>query len=269
MMIRTLVTSCVLAALGAGAHADPKADAKAHVDMAATLHGQGKFADALAELETAYSIDAQPGLLYAMAQVQVKLDRCADAIPNYEKFIASKPGAVPEKAAHEAIEQCQKLLASRPPPVQPEPTPTPTPAPVPTPVPVASTAPDASPMIDRSPPPPPAEHPPTGRAWYKDPLGGVLVGAGVAGVAVGVVFYRKATADVDAAEHAANYGASEELVDRASSRRTIATIAGVAGAALITGGVLRYVIGGRGERRTVAVVPTSGGGAMVGLGGRF
>ncbi len=104
--------------------------------------------------------------------------------------------------------------------------------------------------------------------WYRDPVGGVLVGGGVAGIVAGAILFRSATSDIDAAESATNYGASEDLVSRASSRRTIAAVVGVTGGALIAAGVVRYVLVRRGERRTLAVVPAHGG-AIVGFGGRW
>jgi len=252
---RWLVGVVALAVIAGTASADPEAEAKVHVDKAATLHGEGNYAEALAELAAAYKIDPQPGLLYAMAQVQVKLQRCADAIPNYEKFIASSPGAVPEKAAHEAIDACKVTLANQAPPPPPDPTPAPVPVPV-------------DPTPPSTPPSEPTPERPGGRAWYKDPVGGIALGGGVVGVVVGVVLYRSATADIDAAEAASNYGASEDLVDRASRRRIYAAIAGTAGAALITTGVIRYLSVRRHEQHAIAIVPTTGG-AVLGFGGRF
>lgn len=258
--------ACVLA-LGAGiAFGDPKADAKVHLDKAAAFHAQGKFVDALFELDAAYVLTPDPGLLYAMAQVQVKLERCAEAIPNYERFLASKPADKAEKAAREAIAACKATIA------KPEPRPEPKPdAPPPIPAPKREPTAPARPQVAEAPLPPiapPPEKPARGRSWYADPLGGALVGVGVAGGFVGVLLYRKASSDIDAAERAANYGGSEDLVDRAASRRRIATIAGVAGGALVIGGVIRYVMVGGREQRQVAIVPTAGGAAVT-FGGRW
>jgi hypothetical protein len=254
------------------ASADPKADAKAHIQKAAGFHGEGKFVDALFELDAAYALDPDPGLLYAIAQVQVKLDRCAEAIFNYEKFIASSPGDKPAKAAREAIAACRTTLRAKanPEPPKPEPKAEPIAEPKPEPPKPEPAKPEPPRVADTTPPPvaPAPEKPSGGRAWYADPLGGVLVGVGIAGGVTGVLLYRKASSDIDAAPGATNYGNSEDLVERAESRRKLATIAGVAGGALVIGGIIRYVTAGGREQRGVAIVPTSGGAAVT-LGGRW
>ncbi len=276
MMTRLPLLLLLIAGVAA---ADPKGDAKAHVQKAAAFHAEGKFVDALFELDAAYTLDPDPGLLYAIAQVQVKLDRCAEAIFNYEKFIASKPGDKPAKAAREAITACRTTLRakSNPEPAKPEPKPDPKPEPKPEaaePKPEPAKPEPAKPAPPRvaetaSPPiEPPPEKPSQGRAWYADPLGGVLVGVGIAGGVTGVLLYRKASSDIDAAESAQNYGSSEDLVDRAASRRRLATIAGVAGGALVIGGIIRFVTASGGEKRQVAIVPTTGGAAVT-FGGRW
>src|SRR4051812_39387086 len=103
------------------ADADPKADAKHHIETAMVAHGEGRFADALIELTTAYDLDPQPDLLYAIAQVHVKLDRCTDAIGYYEKFLATNPKPAPAKAAREAIAVCKKKVGKVPAKTEPTP----------------------------------------------------------------------------------------------------------------------------------------------------
>src|SRR5690349_4332587 len=64
-----------------------KQELKAHMNRATKAHKAGKFEVALTELEAAYALEADPKLLFAMAQVEQKLDRCGAAIDNYEKFL--------------------------------------------------------------------------------------------------------------------------------------------------------------------------------------
>jgi len=247
----TLATVTVIA-LAPRAHAD---DAKPHIERATELHKEGKYAEALDELRLAYRLDPQPNLLYAIAQLHVKLGKCPEAISYYEQFLATQPDTGPASAARQAIEVCK----STPPPpvVTPEPTPTPPP-------------PDPTP-----PAPEPTPTPPTGPAaqgvtpLYKDPIGAALVGAGVVAGVVSVVFYRGARGDLDDAEAAATYQESQDLVDSGHGKRTIAAIAGGGALVLIGAGVIHMVVRDRGTaERSLAISPATGG-ALVTWGGRF
>lgn len=265
-IIRLVASLCVLVAALSTAAADPKLEAKARIESAMVHHGNARYAAALADLTAAYELDPQTDLLFAIAQVHVKLDRCADAIPYYEKFIAAKPGAGPEAAAREAITVCKAKLPAEP---KPEPTPPPTTGTTTEPTTettttVATTTEPAQPLTE---PPPMRDEP---RAWFKDPVGGALVGVGVAGVVVGAVLYTGARGKLDDAENADTYEQSEALIDDARSTRTIAAIAGIGGVVLIGAGVTRYIMvrGRTREEATLGVVPTRGGAAIT-FGGSF
>jgi hypothetical protein len=56
---------------------------------------------------TAYALDPRPELLYAIAQVHVKLGECPQAITFYERFIASNPKPEHVARARQAIEVCK------------------------------------------------------------------------------------------------------------------------------------------------------------------
>lgn len=232
-------------AMPLAASADSRSEARDHIAKATELHKQNKFAEALAELQTAYALDPQPQLLFAMGQLHVALGQCQDAIPFYERFLATHPGDDAAGATREAIDACKK----NPPPAVTEPTPPePTPQPQPQPQPVA--------------------HPSSeGRPWYGDTLADGLVIGGVVSGVVAIVMYRNATSARDDADHAATYDAYGTLIDRAKTDRTYAIIAGVASAALIAGGATHYVLT-RDRSVDVAVVPTHGGAAL-GIAGRF
>ena len=230
-----------LLALPAVAIAGPKekAEAQKHIEKATTAHQNGKYDVALTELQTAYALDPQPDLLYAIGQVHVKLGKCPDAIGSYEKFLATNPPAEPAAAAREAIETCQK---EAPPP--PEPTPEPAPPPQP-------------------PPPPPA---PERRPFYTDVIGSSLVGVGVVSVVVGVVMYSTAVSTLDDAEAAITYDMHKDLVDDAHGKRNLGLVFGAVGIAAIGVGVWHYTKF-RSEQ-TVAVAPTASGGMVTWM-GRF
>ena len=196
--MRAVGTALVLVGLATQpARADAKASAKQRVEAASAHHAAGRFTEALHELTAAYSLHPRADVLYAIAQVHVKLGDCALAITFYERFLSTRPSAGAADAAHEAIETCR----TQPPPAPATALPAP-PAPQP---PVAVTA------------PPTTSEP---RRWYKDPVGGGLVGAGLACGVISLISYRGATGDLDAAETAETYPhmPSSSTVRAASAR---------------------------------------------------
>ena len=223
------------------ASADPKTEARVHVDKATELHKANKFAEALEELKTAYALDPQPQLLFAMGQLHVALGRCPDAIPFYERYLASHPDADAENATREAIDTCKH----EPPPAVIVPVAPPQPPP------------EARPVQQQAPPQPEA------RPWYGDKLADGLVIGGVVSGIIGLVMYRNATAALDDADHAPDYTAYGNLVDDAHRDRTYAIVFGVAGAALVAAGTVHYM-----WTREVTVAPVAGG-ATVSVAGRF
>lgn len=219
------------------AHAGDRA--QPHIAKAMEAHKAGNFTIALAELQQAYSLEPRPELLFAIGQVNVKLDRCADAIGYYEKYLATKPSAQATADTNEAITTCKTQLAAAPPP----------PAPV----------------------PPPASTTPVGgrRPWYSDKLGDGLVLAGLTTSAIGVVLYVGARGDLDDAESAMDLSHYQDAIDRAHEKRTWSVILVGGGVALIGAGVAHYMLGDRStETRGVGVVPTRSGG-LVTWGGSF
>ena len=90
-----VLTVAVLTALAASAQADDSVPPPSPVERATQLYKDGKYPEALVALEQAYAVDPQPKLLYAIAQVHVKLGRCPDAIVFYERFLATNPDAGP------------------------------------------------------------------------------------------------------------------------------------------------------------------------------
>jgi hypothetical protein len=277
-----LIALVVSAPLVAEAKPTPKGARKAksvklHMDRAAKAHKAKKFEVALTELEAAYAIDPQTKLLFAIAQVQAKLDRCDGAIENYEKFLASTKDKQQQTIVKQAIAACRtKLVAATP---EPEPTPEPPPPPVePTvvdPAPRSEPAPEPMPVIDDA--PPPVRSPIMGAAdtprsrgatpWYKDVVGDALVIGGVASGALSVVMYLKAKGELDDAERATTLERYEQLVVDAHDHRTYAVIFAGAGVVLLGGGLLRYALHDDGESRGVALAPTSGGAVVTWSGG--
>ncbi len=253
-----------------------KVSAKVHTDKAAKAHKAGEFDVALTELKAAYAIDPQPKLLFAIAQVQAKLDQCPDAIANYEKFLAVEKNKQKQAVVRQAIAACTEKVAATPVPSDPpEPTPedalvapatepiTPEPAPLPI---------DDQPMptVEDSPlPPPPAAVTVTvsAKPWYKDVLGDALVLSGIAAGAVSIVMYSGARSSLEDAESAATLDEYERDVSDAKDKRMYAVILAGGSAVLIGAGILRYKLRDTGEARGVAIAPTRGGGFVTWTGG--
>jgi len=108
--------------------------------------------------------------------------------------------------------------------------------------------------------------------WYKDKLGDGLVLGGLVASVIGLVEYRSALSDLDAAEDRSTTTTLDrynELVDDAHGKRTTSILLVGAGTALIAAGVVRFVLlEGSTEARGVGVAPAHGGGVVT-YGGRF
>lgn len=250
--MKLLAVIVVLLSCGRLAHGgDVKAEARAHVARATELHDASRFREALEELKTAYALDPDPRLLYAMGQLHVSLGECEQAIGFYERFIASRPSAKATALANEAIETCK----TDPPPALGA-------APADSPAPVV-----ARPIINVvMPPPPPAPRPvdaPPARPWYTDHVADALVASGVVASIVGGATYRGALDDRERANAAASYDRYASLIDRAHTKRMYAIGLGVGGAALVTAGVLHFVLASRRPSDAgVQIQPTRSGGTV-------
>jgi hypothetical protein len=259
-----------------------------HIAKATKAHRDGRFDDARVELEAAYALDPQPDLLYAIGQVHAKLGNCSAAITYYKLFVAVQKDPQVARVIDQAISACKPAPApaGQPPPPDAPPRPDASPAPVgiratpprdherpPAQKPALpgdqapSPAPGSKPFT-RTPPASAARHAP----WYQDKLGDVLVLGGVAATVVGLIEYRGALSDLDAAEDRASTTSLtryHELVDNANSKHTMSIVLTGAGASLIVAGILRYALHDRTEdTSTVGVAPAHGGGVVT-YGGRF
>lgn len=237
--LRTLTISLVLCA-PLVAHAGDKA--QPHIAKAMQAHKAGNFAEALAELQLAYKLDPKPELLFAIGQVNVKLERCDDAVTYYEKYLATKPTARAAADTREAIATCkaQQLAAQLPPP----------PLPPPSDSPYLPGREKAAVTHTRAP-------------WYKDKVGDALVVGGVAASVIGLVLYAGARGELDDAESAPDLPHYEDLVDSAHSKRTWSIVLVGSGVALIGVGVAHYMLHDRHtETRGIGMVPTTSGGLV-------
>ena len=224
------------------ARADKKAEAKEHFAKAEEAHKDGRYDDALTELNIAYTLDPQPELLYAIGQVHVMKGECVEAIPFYQRFLDSNPSDAATTKTKEAIETCKRLQPGEK--VRTEK--------------VYITVPGKTTTVTKETSP-----------WYTDALGDtfLILGLGAGGAAGW--FYSQALSDRTHADQVTSYAEYDSLLKTAQNKQLYSIIAAGAGGALVTIAIITYAVRDRThERRTVAVVPTSDG-AMVTWGGHL
>lgn len=265
----------VLAVAPTTALADTKEEAKAHIAKATKAHKEGRFEAARIELDAAYALDPKPDLLYAIGQVEAKLGRCGEATTYFRRFVATQQDPQVAKVVDQAIAACKPApeATTNPPPPADDPPPanglppaTNKPAPADKPAPVTD---KPAPVAARPQPFAGTTSTPTGAQpspWYQDKLGDGLVLGGIVATVIGVVEYRGALSDLDAAEdktQTRNLADYHQRVDSAHGKRTASVVLVGAGGALITAGILRYVLHDRTtETRTVGIAPAHGGGVV-------
>lgn len=189
---------------------------------------EGRWDDASVAFDAAWRRSGNPTFLYTRAQVERKAGRCEVAIELYEQFLTTSPPAEAERAAQEYLAECR---ASLPPPD-----------------PVATTPPDPVPATIDAPPPPQ----PRARRWNRDPLAPVLVATGGAAMIGGAALLGVAAARFHGARDEPDDG---DYSDRIAGARRL-EIAGATvlpiGTALVIGGVIRWALLARAERRACA-----------------
>jgi tetratricopeptide (TPR) repeat protein len=241
-MKRALLLVAILA--GTASAAPKKKAAKKEFDKGVAAYTNGDFIGAAEAFSRSNAIEADVETLFAWAQSERKLDRCDKALELYTKLLAMDMPAENKEAIKVQAGECKDILGQPGQPVsgktdKVEKTEK---APDPTPPNTTTTTPDTTSGPGESQQPPPSSPTtPEGRTWWKDPVGGALVGAGVVGVGLGVVFLVQGSAAESDKETAMNYDDYVALDERAKSRGQLGVISLVAGGALAAGGVAWYV----------------------------
>jgi len=230
--MRTLL---LLITLVSPAFADGAAD---HVAAGKRAFADQRYAEAAAEFRAAYDLQADPKLLYSIAQAQRMAGDCTGAIASYEAFIATKSDPKLSEFSKENIARCKELLAKEPPPSPPIEKPA---EPPPPPPPVEKPIEPAM--------PPPVERPPVATApWYRDYVGDALLGGGAAAIVVGSVVWLGGRSAASAANDATDYAtfvAKRDAAASAVTKQAVGIGVGIAGVALAIGGVVHFTVAGR------------------------
>ncbi len=189
------------------------------------LYRVREFEKAVGEYKAGALIEDVPVFHYNLGQCYRQLGKYEDAIWHYERFIErGKPTGQMRGAVDAFLTQMRAELekkATTQPPIEPAPEPTP-----PTPPPQPKTTKVKVP----------------GEPWYRDRIGWGLAGAGLVGIGVSSGLFANAKNIEGDANDEMIQTKREALRDRASSRRTVGTIVGIGGAALLLGGLVKLAL---------------------------
>jgi tetratricopeptide (TPR) repeat protein len=205
---RRIATALVIAglAVATAGRADPVDD---HVARGRRLYDQGDFLHARDELIAAYQLEPRPELLFALGQIELQLGRFAQAIDDYQRFIATNPAADQIALAQQAIGAARARLAEKPAP---------------------------PPRLDPRPAAPPRPPPQPQPRWDDADTGLVTLGGAIIAIGGGLMYYGHHRAG----DHG---GTLSQYNDRLSSA-TLAEWSGAgclaAGAVVLGGGLLRW-----------------------------
>jgi len=198
------------------------------------LFARKLYAQALQEFRQALSVSPRPEVLYSMAQSQRMLGDCTSAIDTYRAFLAGQPGEPLAGYARANIERCEQQGKT-----------------------VGGGA----------------AGEPSSSPWYRDLVGDVLVGGGIAVGVTGVVVWhagRSTAQNVAAAPDYQTFLERQAAASSALTQQRIGVAAMIVGGAALVGGIVHYVHHARSSRREVSLgVALTAGGAMVAGHGTF
>jgi hypothetical protein len=201
------------------------AEARELYDLGMAHYRARGFSEAVRAFESAYALDPQREILFALAQATRMSGDCPSAVPLYERFLASHPPTRQVDATRIALARCHERAAIEAAAKRPEP--------------------DPKLALNREPPPPvtvratpPLEPLP---AWYRDAPTGALAGAAVLSLGAGVgLLVASRLADREHRD-AASYGRADERWAAAHNRQRWAAAAFVSAAVLGAGAVARQL----------------------------
>ena len=170
-----------------GSSIDDEKQARSLYERAEKSFDLGRFAEALADYQSAYEAKPLPGFLFNIAQCYRNMSNFERARFFFRRYLTLDPRAPNRRRVEELIAEMSKQLdahaaeAAAPPPAAVEPKPVEAP-----PLPVAAVpavTPTAAPLVTaQAPPPAPVRRPVWKRWWFWTGVGAVVVGGVVAGI---------------------------------------------------------------------------------------
>lgn len=209
-------------------HAAPlkpkSAKARKHFEQAVELYKQEDFDGAASEANQGLAIEDHESLLFILAQAERQRGNCVEAVELFTKFIETtqsddmRQNALTAKAlcAEELAELARQAELAR------------------------KLAEQAAAEAAAAAAPPPTPPPPPPKPWYRDPIGGALVGVGGAGVlAGGALLISAAVLDPD---DASDYGTFDERRKLQPKLLLAGGLTAGIGALIGAGGAVRWVL---------------------------
>lgn len=221
---------------------------------------QERWDDASEAFAAAFESTGDPTYLYTRAQAERRAGRCEVAIELFARFVATDPPAQAAAAARDYEAQCRAQIEAEPveapAPVAEDEPPEPT-------TPVTASTPASDPSRDRA----------SARRWSADPWAAAFVGTGAAAIVTGATLAGLAHREAGRAPEAADDEGYGGRIAKAEAFEIAGVTVLSVGAALVIGGVVRWVVlARRGRARAPAVGAMGAGlrisGSLRGLGGR-
>jgi tetratricopeptide (TPR) repeat protein len=191
----------------------------------------GEYEAAIAALEEAYAAEPDRAFVFAMGSAWQALGKCDEAVEQYERFLDTQPPVEQAGKARERIASCRPDEA--PPPVVAQPR-------VVEPV-EEPREPVLAPAVD--------ERRTDGRPWHRDPVGGTLLGIGLAAAVGGTTLEIVGARRRIGADDAMGEGEFRTQLRQSNVMQGVGIGLAVTGGALIVGAVIRYVLVRRGRSR--------------------
>jgi tetratricopeptide (TPR) repeat protein len=230
-----------------------------HLQRGIEFFAEKQYELAIVEFRAGYALDPRADFLFALAQAERLSGDCPTAVVYYQRFLETGPDPGQAEAARVNARRCERALESGPGGRPDETTDR-----------ALDGAEAAGAMEVPAVSAPIVARDDEGRSgWYRDPLGGALIGGSAVGLGVGIAFLVATSSAETAAASATTYDDYLSDLDRARRYRTIALIGVGAGVVLGATASYRYLTVKRAGGREVTVVPTAGSATGVALLGRF
>lgn len=254
-MRRLTALVCIAAAAPSLARADEAADkarGKAVWREGVKDYDLGDFDAAIKKFEAAYQIFPNPDILFNLGQAHRKTKTYERAIHYFRTFLRYKPNAPNRDVVEQLIAELDGLIAAQKASNERPPDTVHTPPPPPA---------APSPAAPAPAPAQPAETP----RWYQDTLGLTLAGAGLVALGVGTGFLIHSSGLSSDADGTRDEQTAQDLHDSAKTFQLAGGITVVAGAALLTGGIVKMVLHSRSDSGVQVSLGVSG----IGISGKF